>query len=386
MESKTQNDKAISISFNQDYSLFSFGTENGFKIFNTFPFNQGYEKNLSGGISKCELSYRSNYLALIGGGRSPKFNNKKVILYNDEKGLIESEYKFTTPVLNVKLKKFLIFIVCEKKIFVFNIETSQNIDSLETSTNKNGMIAINGDPEKTIMACPIEFNENDSDKGYISIKNYKNNKCFPFLAQDDKISYMAMDYYGLLLATANEKGTLIRIHSCKDGTLLQECKRGKEKAQISYINFDINYKYMGVSSDRKTIHIWKLDNIIEKKGKNIISSTSDIKDINVEKFHKKCKTIVDCKINQEKDEIRVKDIKNYKTESSFFKVRMNDTDCIFCFVPNDIMIIISLKGIYYKAKIDVKGGDCPIILEKSIKAIIEQQNFNKKKEKDKEKK
>ena len=381
MESKTHYDKAISISFNQDYSLFSMGTENGFKIFNTYPFNQGYEKNLSGGIAKCELSYRSNYLALIGGGICPKFSNKKVILYNDEKDSIESEFKFTTPVLNVKLKKFLIFIVCEKKIFVFNIENSQNIDSLETSTNKNGIIAINGDPQKTIMACPIEFNENDLDKGYISIKNYKNNKCFPFLAQDDKISYMVMDYYGLLLATANEKGTLIRIHSCKDGTLLQECKRGKEKAQISYINFDIDYNYMGVSSDRKTIHIWKLDNIIEKKEKNTISPSSNIKNVNVEKVYKKCKTIIDSNMDQKEDEIKVKDIKYYKTESSFSKVRMNDTDCIFCFVPNNIMIIISLKGIYYKAKIDVKGGDCPIILEKNIKEIREQQEINKKKEK-----
>jgi WD40 repeat protein len=381
MESKTHYDKAISISFNQDYSLFSMGTENGFKIFNTYPFNQGYEKNLSGGIAKCELSYRSNYLALIGGGSCPKFSNKKVILYNDEKDSIESEFKFTTPVLNVKLKKFLIFIVCEKKIFVFNIENSQNIDCLETSTNKNGIIAINGDPQKTIMACPIEFNENDLDKGYISIKNYKNNKCFPFLAQDDKISYMVMDYYGLLLATANEKGTLIRIHSCKDGTLLQECKRGKEKAQISYINFDIDYNYMGVSSDRKTIHIWKLDNIIEKKEKNTISPSSNIKNDNVEKVYKKCKTIIDSNIDQKEDEIKVKDIKYYKTESSFSKVRMNDTDCIFCFVPNNIMIIISLKGIYYKAKIDVKGGDCPIILEKNIKEIREQQEINKKKEK-----
>ena len=231
------------------------------------------------------------------------------------------------------------------------------------------------------MACPIEFNENDLDKGYISIKNYKNNKCFPFLAQDDKISYMVMDYYGLLLATANEKGTLIRIHSCKDGTLLQECKRGKEKAQISYINFDIDYNYMGVSSDRKTIHIWKLDNIIEKKEKNTISPSSNIKNVNVEKVYKKCKTIIDSNMDQKEDEIKVKDIKYYKTESSFSKVRMNDTDCIFCFVPNNIMIIISLKGIYYKAKIDVKGGDCPIILEKNIKEIREQQEINKKKEK-----
>lgn len=362
MEKISGNQNLIinSLSFNQDFSLFSIATENGFHIYNTLPFKEGYKKGLQGGLMKCELSYKSNYLALVGGGNVPKYNNKKVIIYNDALDSIESEYKFITPVLNVKIKKNLLFIVCEKKLYVFNIQNNQNIDSFDTITNKKGIIAINGYPEKTIMAYPIEFN-NQSEKGYVSIKNYKTNKCFPLLVQDDNITFMAMDYYGLLLATSNEKGTLIRIHSCKDGTLLQECRRGKEKAEIVYISFDIDYKYMGVSSDRKTIHIWKLDNIIErKKNEEKSVSSKTIKKNEFKMGHKKCMSAINFSNNEKKEDINIKEIKSYKNESSFAKIRINESYSIFCFKPNDIVIIISKNGKYMRALIEKKGGDCLI--------------------------
>ena len=378
------DDKPISISFNQDFSLFSMATENGFKIYNTSYLYHQYEKNLCGGLSKCELSYKSNYLALVGGGKIPIFNNKKVVLYNDSEDCIESEYKFTTPVLNVKLKKNLLFVVCEKKIYVFNIENSQNIDCFDTIINKKGLIAINGKPDKTIIAYPIEFND-ESEKGYVSIKNYKTNKCFPQYVQDDTISYMAMDYEGLLLATSNEKGTIIRIHNCKDGTLLQECKRGKEKAEIFYICFDIDYKYVGVSSDRKTIHIWKLDNIIETKEKDKSASSKSIinKEIASSSIysHKKCMSAINFYGNEEKSEIKIRDIKKYKTETSFGKIRMNEPYCIFCFKPKGIVIIFSLNGNCYKAFIDKKGGDCIIYGERNLKYLKEKIDTNTEKEK-----
>ena len=372
---KNQYENALSLTFNQDFSLFSIGTETGFRIYNTSPFNLGYEKRFYGGIYKCEMSYRSNYLALIGGGRAPKYDNKKVVLYNDALDSIQSEFKFTTPVLNVKLKKYLIFIVCETKIFVFNIQNSQNIDCLDTSINKKGLIAINGSGEKTIMAYPIEFE--DYKKGYVSIKNYKNNKCFPQYVHEDDISYMAMDYYGLLLATSNEKGTLIRIHSCKDGTLLQECKRGKEKAEIIYICFDINYKYMGVSSDRKTIHIWKLDNIIERKKKDKLPSSKTIRVNDIKNEYKRSISAFNFQDKDEKEEVKIKEIKFYKTETSFAKVKLDEPNFIFCFMPNDILIIVTQKGFYYKAIIEKKGGECYLCAERSISDIKEQNETKK---------
>ena len=123
---------------------------------------------MKGGIGIVEMLYNTNLLALVGGGKIPKFTSKKVVIYNDLEDCIESEFKFATPVLNVKFKKNIIFIVCEKKIYVFNLTTSQNIDTFDTITNKKGMIAVNGCPEKIIMAHPIEP-EDDPDKRYVFI-------------------------------------------------------------------------------------------------------------------------------------------------------------------------------------------------------------------------
>lgn len=357
------SDKANSIRFNQDNSMISIGTERGYKIFKTYPLSDKHEKKLFGGISICEMSYRSNYLALIGGGNAPNFPNKKVVIYNDAEDCVESEYKFTIPVLNVKYKKNLLFIVLEKKIYVFNTENSQNIDSFETIENKGGMIAVNGSPNKTIMAHPIQF-EDKKDQAYVGIKNYKTNKYFPLPVQEEAISNMTMDYYGLLLATANDKGTIIRIHGIDDKTLLYECKRGKEKSFINYMSFDTDYKYFGVTSDRGTIHIWKLNDIIQKNPTRRTYTFNESKKKNEtnKNFENDFVSIIETnndtnnKINNSEDKYKVKLIKNYKSETSFAKIKINKPDCIFCFKADNIIIIVTPDEKYCFSKIEKKGG------------------------------
>ena len=376
------SDKANSIRFNQDYSMFSLGTERGYKIYKLGSKFDYYENNLSGGISICEMSYKSNFLALVGGGKLPKYINKKLVIYNDAEESIESEFKFTTPVINVKFKKNLIFIVLEKKIYVFNTENCQNIDSFETIINKRGIIAVNGSPNKTIMAHPIQFND-QPDKGYVGIKNYKTNKYFPLLVHEEPISFMGMDYYGLLLATCNDKGTIIRIHSLIDKTLLYECRRGKEKAIINYICFDINYKYFGINSDRGTIHIWKLNDIVEKntvnnndnkiEEENIIVKDieNDFVEVDTEKKNNN-NSNSNSNNNSNKnlgkmyfEKYRLKKINTYKSESSYAKIRINKPKCIFCFRPDDLVFIVSPDEKYNYAKVDKNG--CVFTDDKKLK-------------------
>lgn len=63
----------------------------------------------------------------------------------------------------------------------------------------------------------------------------------------------------LPLATASEKGTLIRVWCTSTSTLLNEFRRGADRAWIHCITFDHLDKFIASSSDKGTIHIFSLE-------------------------------------------------------------------------------------------------------------------------------
>jgi hypothetical protein len=93
-----------SISFNQDYSCFSIGTEIGFRIYSTFPFKNVSYKQFEGGIQIVEMLNRTNILALVGSGANPLYMPNKIILWDDNLNKIITELRFVVPVNNIKLK------------------------------------------------------------------------------------------------------------------------------------------------------------------------------------------------------------------------------------------------------------------------------------------
>ena len=254
-----EDDSMLYASFNQDNSFFSVGTERGFKIYQTFPFRDHYERIMNGGIGVVEMLYKSNFLALMGGGRVPKYGKNKLIIWDDHENKVISELKFTTTIMNVKLKKDLLIVVCQKRIYIFDFDTFEIKDTIDTGDNKNELIALNGDPEYTIIAYPSIKSINK-----ISLKNYKEKTIIHFTAQEDSVSKICMNYNGTLIASTNDNGTIIRIHSGNDGAFLQEFKRGHEKVKINYICFDNDSKLMAVSSSKGTIHIFSMGSTIKK--------------------------------------------------------------------------------------------------------------------------
>lgn len=78
------------------------------------------------------------------------------------------------------------------------------------------------------------------------------------MAHDSRIAAFSLTQDGRLLATASSKGTLVRIFNTLDGSLLQELRRGADRAEIYSLAFSSNAQWLAVSSDKGTVHVFTL--------------------------------------------------------------------------------------------------------------------------------
>ncbi len=108
----TKDDEMLYINFNQDATCLAVGYEKAFKIFNISPLKDNFERGkifiyieMEGGIGIVEMLYKTNVLALVGGGNNPKYSPNKVVIWDDFNTKVISEFRFSSSVKNVKLKR-----------------------------------------------------------------------------------------------------------------------------------------------------------------------------------------------------------------------------------------------------------------------------------------
>ena len=291
------------------------------------------------------MLYRTNILALVGSDNNVNDKRSKLIIWDDKQKKPLSELKFNQNIMNVKLRKDKIIVVCRDKIYVFNLSTFKNMDIIETGDNSHGIVGVSYEPEQTLLAYP------DKKKGHVRIKNYEKSSVFHINAHENNIAYIVLSYDGSLLATASEQGTLIRIFNTDNGNILQEVRRGKDKADIKYICFEPNYRFIAASSNKGTIHIWSLSNALKCLNKN----------------HEEESNTIENKTSGLKWLPSFLGGEFFNSEWSFAKARITDHRSICCFGPDNTIIVVSTEGKYYKAQIDMeKGGECKIIQEENL--------------------
>eukprot|EP00833_Pecoramyces_ruminatium_P017378 jgi/Orpsp1_1/1191410/evm.model.d7180000085570.1 len=77
-------------------------------------------------------------------------------------------------------------------------------------------------------------------------------------AHKSSLSCIQFNYSGKMIATASDKGTVIRVFSSQDGELLYQFRRGTYPVHIYSLSFNLSDTFLSVSSDSDTIHIFKL--------------------------------------------------------------------------------------------------------------------------------
>ena len=109
---------------------------------------------MEGEISMVIMLYRTNVLALVGSDNNMNHKRSKLIMWDDYYQKTLSELKFNQNIMNVKLRKDKIVVVCRDKIYVFNLKTFKNMDIIETGDNAHGIVAVSYETDQTLLAYP----------------------------------------------------------------------------------------------------------------------------------------------------------------------------------------------------------------------------------------
>lgn len=239
----------ISISFNQDYSCCVVSVDRGFVVYSCDPLKERFRRDIGGSPLIVEPLFRSNLLAFVGGRYPPN----KVQIWDDLKPGIIADLEFRTPVRNVKIRRDRICVALEDKIVIYNFSDLRHLAEIPTTANPHGLLAISPD-SNLIVICP------GSDVGLLHIESFDTptHQTHMLRAHNGPLSNIVISCDGTKVATASDKGTLIRVFDTTSGALLNELRRGIDQADITSIAFNSINTYLALISDKGTVHIYNL--------------------------------------------------------------------------------------------------------------------------------
>lgn len=252
-ESSSDHRELLYVGFNQDAGCFAAGTTDGFIIYNVDPFRETFRRIFThGGIGIVEMLFRCNLLAIVGGGRNPRYPTNKVMIWDDRQNKCIGELKFRTEVKAVKLRRDRIVVVLESKVFVYRFKDLQLLDQITTVLNPKGLVSLCPEMKNNVLAVP------GLAKGTIRIELYDLAKATLIKAHDTELAQFALNADGSRIASSSEKGTLIRIWNTHTSEPLRELRRGMDRADIYCLAFNHASTYLACSSDKGTVHIFSL--------------------------------------------------------------------------------------------------------------------------------
>ncbi|CAO1622484.1 unnamed protein product [Sympodiomycopsis kandeliae] len=266
---KASND-LLSVNFNQDASCVAVGTRSGYSITNCEPFGKVYSKNV-GPVSIVEMLFCTSLVAIVGTTDSgPSASPRRLQIVNTKRQSTICELLFPTTILAVKLNRRRLVVVLEDEIYIYDISNMKLLHTIETSPNPQAICALSPCSEPCYLAypspvpsptSPFSGNSNAQSPGDIMIFDLLSLQVSNIIqAHKTPISHLAINSTGTLLASASDKGTVVRVFSVPGAQMIGQYRRGAYPARIYSISFNAVSTLLSVSSDTETVHIFKLNN------------------------------------------------------------------------------------------------------------------------------
>jgi len=152
----------------------------------------------------------------------------------------------------------------ETRVHTFELSTMKLLHTLETTPNPRGLADLCADSETCHCALPA------AGVGQVMLFDALNLHALSTLeAHRGPLACLVLSSCGRLLATASDKGTVVRVHSFPQAQLLHTFRRGSLPATFLSLCFSPGVKVgeryeqsanlLCAASSTGTIHVWSLD-------------------------------------------------------------------------------------------------------------------------------
>ncbi|XP_057778166.1 autophagy-related protein 18a-like [Salvia miltiorrhiza] len=326
----------LRFSFNQDASCYAVGTTDGFIVFKADPFAEAFRRNFSGGIGIVQMLFRCNVLALVGASKSDR---NKVMIWDDHLNRCIGELLFRSEVQAVRLRTDRIVVVLLHKVNVYNFSDFKLTHQIETLENPRGLCEISQARSMVLVCLGLQ-------RGCVRVEQYATAKCNHVMAHNSSVAFVALMDDGRLMATASSKGTLVRVFTTMDGSLLKELRRGSERAAIYSLSFSPTGRWLAASSDKGTVHVFslKVDSRSSRTSRSQVAETNELALLSLSRLS------------------FIKGVlpKYFSSEWSVAQFRVQEgLQHIVAFgCEEDTVVVVGSNGRYYKCQFDpVVGGD-----------------------------
>jgi autophagy-related protein 18 len=200
------------------------------------------------------------------------------------------ELLFPSSILAVKMNRKTLVIVLESEIYIYDISNMRLQHVIETTPNPEAIVALSPSADNSYLAypspvpppapisavppqaAPAQSSSASTASGDVLLFSTKSLTVSQIIrAHKAPISALALNSTGTLLATASEKGTVIRVWGVPGAEKLYQFRRGTREARIYSLNFNVVSTLLAVSSAHDTVHIFKLGS---GRGNSTSSSSS----------------------------------------------------------------------------------------------------------------
>ncbi|XP_061561483.1 WD repeat domain phosphoinositide-interacting protein 1-like [Phycodurus eques] len=245
----------ICASFNQDTTSLSVGTKTGYRLFSVTAvdkldcIHEGVE---CPDVCIVERLFSSSLVVVVSQSVPRRMN-----VYHFKKGTEICNYSYTNNILSVRLNRQRLVVCLEESIYIHNIKDMKLLKTLlNTPTNPSGLCALSVNHGNSFLAYP-----GSATIGEITVYDANNLSTVTLIqAHASPLAALTFNASGTKLASASEKGTVIRVFGIPEGLRLFEFRRGmKRYVSISSLSFSADTQFLCASSNTETVHIFKLE-------------------------------------------------------------------------------------------------------------------------------